>query len=115
MKSSCPGFVRPAPSVPPGSRMASDMMQKLAVSVVIAALVTVLSAAAVHHHGDEACHADCALCLFLIQPAVADAGEDSFVCGLPVSPENPPVSEGSLASLCFRAASLGRAPPFRRG
>ncbi len=78
-------------------------------------LVVTLGAALVHHHGDGKRHADCPLCVFLVQPAIAGEAVDVVACGLPILPGNPPVSEGLLTALWFKAAPLGRAPPNRKG
>lgn len=64
-----------------------------------------------YHEGEVGSHTDCTLCLLLIQPVAACNIENDACCVLSALSMNPHASAGSLASLCFRAAQLSRAPP----
>jgi hypothetical protein len=93
--------------------MGPDIMRRSLAFLIVAAFVAALGAAVVHHHGDGESHADCALCLFLIQPAISGTAADD-AHGLPASAENPTVSKPLSAPLWLEAAPLGRAPPYRK-
>ncbi|WP_423229079.1 hypothetical protein [Syntrophorhabdus aromaticivorans] len=68
--------------------------------------------AGLHHHSDGHDHSDCTLCLFLIQPVVAEAPQEP-VGVLSPFPEDPLPLLVSVPFLCFRTVQPSRAPPCR--
>jgi hypothetical protein len=101
-------------SQPAQSKYSYTKIRLLTIAVIVVFTVA-LGVAFLHHHEDGQSHSDCALCIFLIQPAVSSVAADLAGCLSPTLPEEPDFSGGALTSLCFMAAPFGRAPPAHSG
>jgi hypothetical protein len=101
-------------SQPLQSKHFYTMIRLLTIAVIVVFTAT-SGAALLHHHEDGQSHLDCALCVFLIQPAVSGVAAAIADRLAPTFPEKPDFSGGALTSLCFIAAAPGRAPPAHFG
>lgn len=87
------------------------VIRRLLTPFLIMVFACAICVTVLHHHEDGEPHPDCALCLLLIQPAVAGNVEDRSASLFLALPENPPAAVISFISLCFRVAVYCRAPP----
>lgn len=90
------------------------MRKHVAVALfTIAVFVVSLGVSVAHHHEDDVCpHADCALCLLLIQPVVSDGLNHSPGFALPVSWTILLLQARLFIPVCAGTVFLSRAPPF---
>jgi len=89
----------------------SCIILRLLTPALIMAFACAIGVTVLHHHEDGEPHSDCALCLLLIQPAVANNVGGTAASMFLALPENPPLAVSSLTPLYFRTKTYARAPP----